>query len=507
MTALGRILFCIACLVAAISTNYAQDRAIRVGSSVDGELAAGETHRYSLTALELTLVSFRVEALSDGLDPKLEIFDHTGALVVANDDYAYPDERDAAIQAFVIPRTSNYTILVSAFGESAGAYRLHVLPGYDRLALHETTVDSANWETVYSNSSVDVSESSVFALEMRGLGRSAGLVGLHLPIETDLYFEASFDQVGSPTVWQVGLLFRYLSPSKYHRLLLSKLGYWRIDRIDGEETTQLRNWTAHPAIRAGETAFRLGVLVSGNHYDVVYNGQVVGSAWDRAPLASGSLGIAFETDDRAGGPVSFVVAETLVTAPTRINDRLLFPERVAARGYYGIAAELARQQLVPVGGDIKLALPESSVRRVRSGISRFAIASDFSFAQFAFGVALTIDLQSERNGGCGLFFHFNDDENYTLAYVTSHGEYGLSRRTRAGFEPGIYGNRGLWDASEHYLLVIVSDEVMHYFVDEQYAGSLESIPRIGGVGIAAVNYDEVETGCHFDDLWLLSLDE
>ncbi|MDE2635398.1 MAG: hypothetical protein OXI30_03450 [Chloroflexota bacterium] len=507
MTALGRILFCIACLVTAISTNYAQDRAIRVGSSVDGELAAGETHRYSLTALELTLVSFRVEALSDGLDPKLEIFDHTGALVVANDDYAYPDERDAAIQAFVIPRTSNYTILVSAFGESAGAYRLHVLPGYDRLALHETTVDSANWETVYSNSSVDVSESSVFALEMRGLGRSAGLVGLHLPIETDLYFEASFDQVGSPTVWQVGLLFRYLSPSKYHRLLLSKLGYWRIDRIDGEETTQLRNWTAHPAIRAGETAFRLGVLVSGNHYEAVYNGQVVGSAWDRAPLASGSLGIAFETDDRAGGPVSFVVAETLVTAPTRINDRLLFPERVAARGYYGIAAELARQQLVPVGGDIKLALPESSVRRVRSGISRFAIASDFSFAQFAFGVALTIDLQSERNGGCGLFFHFNDDENYTLAYVTSHGEYGLSRRTRAGFEPGIYGNRGLWDASEHYLLVIVSDEVMHYFVDEQYAGSLESIPRIGGVGIAAVNYDEVETGCHFDDLWLLSLDE
>ncbi|MCY3977776.1 MAG: hypothetical protein OXG23_06725 [Chloroflexi bacterium] len=507
MTALGRILFCIACLVAAISTNYAQDRAIRVGSSVDGELAAGETHRYSLTALELTLVSFRVEALSDGLDPKLEIFDHTGALVVANDDYAYPDERDAAIQAFVIPRTSNYTILVSAFGESAGAYRLHVLPGYDRLALHETTVDSANWETVYSNSSVDVSESSVFALEMRGLGRSAGLVGLHLPIETDLYFEASFDQVGSPTVWQVGLLFRYLSPSKYHRLLLSKLGYWRIDRIDGEETTQLRNWTAHPAIRAGETAFRLGVLVSGNHYEAVYNGQVVGSAWDRAPLASGSLGIAFKTDDRAGGPVSFVVAETLVTAPTRINDRLLFPERVAARGYYGIAAELARQQLVPVGGDIKLALPESSVRRVRSGISRFAIASDFSFAQFAFGVALTIDLQSERNGGCGLFFHFNDDENYTLAYVTSHGEYGLSRRTRAGFEPGIYGNRGLWDASEHYLLVIVSDEVMHYFVDEQYAGNLESIPRIGGVGIAAVNYDEVETGCHFDDLWLLSLDE
>ena len=506
MTALVRIFFCIACLVATITTSYTQDRAIRVGSAVDGELAAGEAHGYSLTALELTLVSFRVEALSDGLDPMLEVFDHTGRLVVSNDDYAYPDVRDAAVQAFVLPRTSTYTIAVSAFGESAGAYRLHALPGYDRLAFREEPVDSANWETVYSNASVDVSESSIFALEMRGLARSAGLVGLHLPIETDLYYEAAFDQVGSPTVWQVGLLFRYLSPSKYHRLLLSKLGYWRIDRIDGDEITQLRNWTAHPAIRPGESAFRLGVLVSGNHFDAVYNGQVVGSAWDRTPLAPGSLGIALKTDDRAGGPVSFVVAETLVTVPTRVNEKLIFPERVLARGYYGVAAELARQQLLPVGGDINLALPESSVRRVRSGISRFAIASDYSFAQFAFGVALTINLQSERNGGCGLFFHFNDDENYTLAYVTSHGDFGLSRRTSAGFESGIYGNRGVSNSLEHYLLVIVSDEVMHYFVDEQYAGSLESIPRIGGVGIAAVNYDDVETGCKFDDLWLLSLD-
>ena len=507
MTAPGRILFCIACLVAALSTTFAQDRAIRIGSAIGGELAAGEAHRYALTALELTLASFRVEALSEGLDPVLEIFDHTGELVVSNDDYAYPDERHAAVQAFVFPQTSTYTISVSAFGETEGAYRLHALPGYDRLAHHEKPVDSANWETVYSNASVDVSESSAFALEMRGLARSAGLVGLHLPIETDLYYEAAFDQVGSPTVWQVGLLFRYLSPSKYHRLMLSKLGYWRIDRIDGEEITQLRNWTAHPAIRAGETTFRLGVLVSGNHYDAVYNGQMVGSAWDRTPPAAGSLGIALKTDDRAGGPVSFVVAETLVTAPTRVNERLLFPERVVERGYYGMAAELARQQLVPVGGDIKLALPESSVRRARSGISRFAIASGFSFAQFAYGVALTVDVRSERNGGCGLFFHFNDDENYTLVYVTSHGEYGLSRRTRAGFEPGIYGDRGLSDTTEHYLLVIASDEVMHLFVDERYAGSLESIPRIGTVGIAAVNYDEVETGCKFDDLWLLGLDD
>jgi hypothetical protein len=312
--------------------------------------------------------------------------------------------------------------------------------------------------------------------------------------------------VSSPTNWQVGLLFRYLSPNKYHRLLLSKRGYWRVDRIEGENVTPLRNWTTHPAIRAGDRAFRLGVLVSGQHYDVVYNRQVVGAAWDRAPLQAGSLGIAVMTDDRVGGPLSFVVAETLVTVPTRADEKILFPQRLTAKGYYAMTEVLARQQLVPVGGEVKVAVPESSVRRVRSGVTRLPIASNFSFAQFAFGVSLALDARSEGNGGCGLFFHYNDDENYTLAYVTSHGDYGISRRSRDGFEPGLYGNRPATEPGTHYLLAIVSDEVIHYFLDERYVGSLDSQPRIGGVGIAAVNYEDVDTSCAFTDFWLLSHD-
>ena len=507
MTAPGRILFCIVCLFAVSRPLKAQDSALQMGSIVEGSLAAGETQRYSLTVLALTLASVRVEALSDGLDPTLAIYDSAGALLVSNDDYDYPAALDAAIQAFVFPRTSTYTIAVGAFGESTGDYRLQVQPGFDQLAIHETTVDSANWEIVYSNGPVSVSESSVFAVEMRGLARSAGMVGLHLPTETDLYFEAIFEQVSSPAVWHVGLLFRYLSPSTYHRLLLSKRGYWRVDRIEGDTVTPLRNWTAHPAIPPGESAFRLGVLVSGQHYDVVYNGQVVGAAWDRAPSQAGSLGIAMMTDDQAGGAMSLVVAETRVTLPTRADNKVPFPQTLLAKGYYAMAEDLARLQLVPVGGEVQVALPESSVRSARPGVTRLPVASNFSFAQFAFGVSLTIDTRSDGNGGCGLFFHYNDDENYTLAYVTSHGDYGISRRAADGFAPGVYGNRPAPASGAHHLLAIVSDEVIHYFLDGRYVGSLDSRPRIGGVGIAAVNYDEVDTSCAFTDLWLLSHDQ
>ena len=507
MTVSGRIIACIACLLLSLSTSIAQSRSITVGSTVDGALALGETHRYSLTALELTLLSFRAEALDDGLDLALEVFDGAGRLVISNDDADYPNNLDAAIQVFVMPRTSTYTVAVRAIGERAGAYRLHVMPGYDRLALRENPVDNTNWEVVHSDTTVNVSDASVFALDMRGLARFAGLVGLHLPIERDLYFETTFDQVNSSGVWQVGLLFRYLSPSRYHRLLLSKRGFWRVDRIDGDEVTELRGWTGHPAIQAGADAFRLGVLVSGQHYDVVYNGQLVGAAWDRAPPAAGSLGVAMMTDDYFGGTLSLVVKEVLVTLPSRIGDRPLFPQRIVTGSYYGMAASLTRQQLVPVGGEIKLTVPESRVRHRTAGVSRLPIASNFNFAQFAMGARVTLDVRSDLHGGCGLYFHFRDADNFTLAYVTNRGEYGVARRDASGFEPGIYGDQAPLDGTSHYLLLVVSDDIIHYYLDERHVGSLDSAPRIGGVGIATVNYDAVETGCDFDDLWLLSLDD
>ena len=111
------------------------------------------------------------------------------------------------------------------------------------------------------------------------------------------------------------------------------------------------------------------------------------------------------TDEHVGGALSLVVEEILVTVPSRVDDRPLFPQRLAAGRYYAMAAALARQQLVPVGGEIKLAVPESRVRRGRAGVSRLPIASNFSFAQFAMGASVTLDVRSDLNGGCGLYFH------------------------------------------------------------------------------------------------------
>lgn len=507
MTALGRAFLLAAILLVSLAPLNAQDVRLNLGDIVEASLAPGDSHRYSFVALELTLLSVRVEALSDSLDPRFEIFDRENRLIVANDDYDYPATRDAAIQALVLNTTSTFTIAVSGHGGSGGDYRLHLVPGFDVLALQEPTLDKSDWQVAFSDTALDISESSLYAIELEGYARTAVVLAQHLPPEQDVYLETEFHAVTSTVDWKVGLVLRYQSADDYLRVLLSKTGFWRLDRIENGDLVQVRDWSTHPAIVPGEPDFRLGVLVSGQHIDVVYNGQVVGSASDNASPKTGKLGIVMRTDERSGGLMSFAVRETIVTVPTRASGELMFPARILKRQDYLMAHDLARKQLVPAGHNVSFVQRESSVRHVRAGVTRIAIAPDRQYEQFALGASLTLTTSEAGNGGCGLFFHYNDDNHYTLAYATAEGEFGVSRRSGEQFEAGIYGKRTTPDNAQHYLLIIATDEVIHYFLDEEYVGSMPSQPRVGSFGIAVVNYDVVETSCQFDDLWLQSFDE
>lgn len=507
MTALGRLLFFIVSLLVGFAPLRAQESRLKLGDIIEASLAPGDTHNYSFTALELTLISIRVEALSDSLDPRFELYDRDDRLIIENDDYDYPARLDAAVQALVLDRTSTYTISVGGHGGSGGDYRLHLLPGFDILAVRDAIMDKANWQVAFSDTALDISESSLYAVELEGFARTGVVLGHHLPREQDVYYEAAFYTVTSTVDWKVGLVYRYQSPDDYYRVLLSKTGFWRVERIADGELAVIRNWTTHPAIVPGEPDFRLGVFASGQHIDVVYNGQVVGSAADAALPQPGLLGIVMRTDESTGGLMSFAVQQTLLTLPTRVNDAILFPRRILKRQDYLMAHDLARKQLAPAGHNVSFVQRESTVRHVRAGVTRISIASDRQYEQFALGASMTFDQSGDGNGGCGLFFHFNDDNHYTLAYMTSDGDYGVSRRNGDVFEPGIYGRRSAPVAAKQYLLVIATDDVIHYFLDEVYVGSMSSQPRVGSIGIATVNYNVVETSCKFDDLWLQSFDD
>ena len=488
------------------SSAFAQDKTLVLGSQVENTLSPNETHRYSLTILELTLVSFRVQALSESLDPQLAIYDGSGELVISNDDFDFPDSLDALIQAFVIPKSDRYTVAVSGFKGTSGPYRLQLLPGYDVPVNADSKLLLDDWKVVNRRAEVRQAGSDRLAVEVDGLATTAVMLGARFRQELDTYFEVQFDNVSSADDWQVGLAFRYARPDLHSRVLLNKRGFWRMERVDEGDIVVVRNWGTHPAIVPGESKFRLGIMASGQHFDIVYNGQIVGMISDKQTAATGNVGIAMRTADAVGSRLSFAVTDATMTIPTRVDDRPIVPDQLLARSYHVMDNVLARQQLIPVDGEFKLLLPQSSVRRRLAGVTSYLVGSGLRFAEFAIGAKVSYEMGKEANGGCGIFFHYQDEERYQLAYVTAEGDYGVSLRDGDVFAPGVYVNRPAPKQHEHDMLLVVYEGTIHYYVDNQHIGQLATETSPGNVGIAVVNFATVNTSCVFEDFWVLSLD-
>ena len=506
MRARGSWLLLCLCVWLQASALAAQGGPLQIGGVAVDSLMPGATHRYQLTAPGLTLLSLHLAALDDELDPVLRVVDSGGGLIADNDDYDYPRSRDAVIQALLLPKFDNYVIEVSAFGEGGGSYRLDVLPGFDKLALRDDALAEQGWESVHGDANASQPGAGRLAFEIQGLAHSAMLLGKRFPHEADAYFELAFSDIFTVNGGQVGIVFRYLDPDNYSRLLLNQRGFWRIDRVMGGIRSEIRDWTTHPAIVAEADAFRLGLLLSGDHLDVVYAGQVVGSVVDPGGGQAGGFGIAMRTANAIGSRLSFSVSEALMTLPTRVDGGLIFPSQLRARNSRLMTDAMARHQLIPAGGQIKLTLPESTVRHRQAGVTRYLLGAGITFADLAMAARLRYDLYDPGNGGCGLVFHHQDDAHYTLAYVTAEGEFGVSRRDGDAFAAGIYGQMPAAEPKPRQLLLTAQEEILHFYIDGEHVGSMPYAGVAGRIGIAVVNYEPVDIDCRIEDLWVLSLD-
>ncbi len=483
----------------------AQDRALTLGSQIEATLAAQETHQYSLNALEWTLASFRVEALSESLDPQLAIFDSSGDALIANDDYAYPDSLDAIIQAFVFPESDRYTVTVSGFDGSSGAYRLHLLPGYDKRVEAREKLLLEDWEAVNRLALVRQAGVNRLAVATDGVATTAVILGKAFPQEQDYFFEAQFENVSATGDWQVGIAFRYARPDSHSRVLFNKRGFWRMERVDEGDIVVVRDWGTHPAIVPGESAFRLGIMASGAHFDITYNGQIVGMLADMQSEAVGGVGVAMRTATVVGSRLSFAITQATMTIPTLVHDALIVPNQLLTRAYHVMDNVLSRQQMIPIDSEIKMLLPQSSVRRITAGVTPFLLGSGLRLEEFAIGAKVNLNLSDDVNGGCGILFHYQDEEHYQLAYASAHGDYGLSQRQGEVFRPGVYVSKPEQNRHEHDMLLIVYDGFIHYYANTEKIGQLAFDSTQGRLGIAVVNYADVETNCVFEDFWALSL--
>jgi hypothetical protein len=492
-------------LLLTIVQIHAQSNTIEIGTVIESTLAVGETQSYELTALETSIISLHAEALDTELDPMIQIFDSSGKLIITNDDYNYPTNRDAIIQTFVIPRTDTYTIEISAFTDTLGSYRLSILPGYDTLVINDTATSQSNWQSSNNQMSPSVIDDKL-RVEIEGISQTSNLIAEDFPIGEDYYFEATFADISATTNWQVGIVFRYISPTLFYRLVVNDQGYWQLEWVNGDDVAVIQSWSTHPGIIPGATEFTVGILTSGGKFDIAYDYQLIATVYDNNIMQPGHVGVTAITANALASRVAFSLKRAIMTIPTLVNDQLNFPEILVANNYTALAHTLERQKVIPIGGEVKLTTPQSVVRNIDPGVSRFSVASGIEFTEFVMGATLSWAVIGEGIGGCGLTFNTVDDDSYALAYINMAGEYGVSQRDGDTFIEGIYGNNLIMDATSHEIIIIAYGNVIHYYIDGQHVGTMPYTPVAGEIRTAIVNFDGIDTTCTIDNLWLWSLD-
>lgn len=495
-------------LLFALPTAHAQD--LTIGTPITSTLEVGGEDRWSFVAQDGQVLSFRITAQSADFDPVIAIEDaRSGTRLIENDDFDYPESRDALIEAFSAPRTGQYNVVVRGYGESGGDYTLEVLPGYMQEALIAdfSTSDWALIDTTEDEIATLEIDDQALELNLEGVGLRA--LALNDALDTSPYYaEVSIPSVSGARGWQVGLVFGYQDDADYHAILLNNTGLWRIIRRTQDADDVLRDWGTHPAIVPGQSTFRIGVLAYENGLDVFYNGQYIGTESSDNITTDGRIGLLVNTAEAVGSEVTTSVDALRVTTPLLVDDKPVFPQQLVSINSSYTVRELERRNIIPAGGTMILNIPESFTQNVVAGVSRFPLASESRFADFVFGATVSWRTMGDGLNGCGLVMRDAiDSDYYALAYVDSGGGYGLAARQANQFSDEIFSNSIPLTDNAYTLIVIAYGDVIHYFLEGFYVGSLDYPAQSGGIGEAVINFEAIDTACRFDNVWLWSLDD
>jgi hypothetical protein len=418
--------------------------------------------------------------------------------VLSSDDYHYPDSLNPLLEAITMPRTDTYTLTVSGFNNSAGAYTLTMLPGYG-VPAYSDDFTTTQWQAVGSTLTAQRSNGALSLSSSAGGERAAAFSSANDATFGDFYAQAQVVNV-SGTNWIVGMALRRQGGS-YYLLSINAGGSWRFSLVQDGAESVIHDWTPHPSIRAGETIFSIGVMASGVGYDFFYNSSYIGTEDDTTLTDAGQIGLTVSTS--AGQPSSATFDDLVVTTPVMIDGARVVPQELQMGDSVLTVQALRRLNLISASGQMSLNLPESSVEYARPGINRFMLGRRTQYTNFAIGTTLNLVAAAPGTpAGCGIVFRFASETDYTLAYLDQTGEYGVSKRTGDTFSPGIYGDNDRLGAGTHQLLIIADENTLYYYIDRQFVGSLENAAQAGEIGIAVVNFEGNSTSCQYTNFWL-----
>jgi hypothetical protein len=481
-------------LLAGVTTLHAQTTLLTPFVPVDGELTGGGAQAWTFNGHINEPISLLVETTSGDLDPIITVRDDTGQTLIANDDYNYPDSRDSMLEAFTLPDLGVYTVTVSALGSTAGDYRLTMQPGYASFGGVERFEEDSPWAG--ANSSI---ADGLLTLSLPANERTAIAFNPDSSTFYDFRADVTVDIVAGQS-WTAGMTVRQQDENAYLLYEVNYQAQWRVSLRTAQGEEILRDWTRHPALRTN-TSFTLGIMTMGTGYDFFYNSEFIGRFSDTRLDEAGHIGLVVGTT--LGSPTTATFDNLIISVPVEVNDAPVVPQQILTGDYRFMTTELQRRHLIPAEGGVVLTIPQSSTEYGRPGVNIFPLASGSVFTNLALATTVYPRAQSGSQTGCGLALRVADERNYILAYVDATGAYGVSQRRGSTFEPGLYGeNSELRGQNSYHLLIIANANTLHYYINGQYIGALDTDAGRGGIGNAVVNFEPLYTTCQFTNTWL-----
>jgi hypothetical protein len=463
----------------------------------------GSSRILTFNALKDEILSFRLVS-NDTLDSLFSIRDSDGNELISNDDYAYPDHRDALLEAITIPRMGTYEVVVRGFGVSTGSFTLTMLPGFANVGLDEQFSSTVNWEA--SNFTSTDSHGGALSLHVEGIQERGSIINMQQSFSSS-YVRLNVQDVSGNNGWGVGLSLRTQSNGDQYIFEVNSQGLWRLIAIEDNIERVIRDWNEHPAIPPGESNFTLGVLLNGPTFEFFYNEQLMGKSVDSELAFFGAVGITTLTPNAISSAMVVNISDLLITVPDEVNGSRIFPEQIINGDVDITVRELERRGVIPSDGQLAFTVPESFVEYTRPGVNRLALGRGAQYRNLAIGATVNLVVNGEGVAGCGLEAQNLDESSYLVAYIDNVGGYSVSRRRGNSFLPGIYGENPLWDATQqNRLLMILKDSVLYYFINGQHVGTLAIESVEGQVGNIVLNFDPVVSSCEFVDTWVWSWD-
>lgn len=490
----------ITALLIILPTQAQPPQPITPGAIIEDQIAStGATRAWTFFAFKDDVLSFQVEPLDTTLDPLITLSIGETPLI-SNDDYHYPDSRAALLEAITIPRTGEYRLTVSGYNDSTGRFRLSMHSGYSDLIFDETpTAPRGTWQTE-GDLSAQITENGI-ELTLDGIAQRSIYLETGLDPLLNYYIQTTVQITSAVNGWLVGLALRYQPDGRYYLLQIRSQGGWRMLRVEGETEEIIRNWTPHPAIVAGETTFMLNALVKDSGIDIFYNGQLIGKTRDATLADAGRFGLVIETADALSSQVAATFDTLRITQALRIDGQTVFPQHILYGDINQTVHELERRNIIPTGGQLSWEIPESFVELNGAGVNRLILQRGLTFREYALSATFRLRQLTDGITGCGLVLNNRSDTDYLLAYFDQTGGYGLSQRSGAAFEPGIFGQLPTVNTDNHLVIIARSDQLI-YFINGVYVGTLPVTLTEGEVGNALVNFDPLNATCQFRSTWL-----